>query len=128
MRIPQGVQLTTPMEAIHHDETFYADPLTYKAFRFCTADQLDRDASADVGSTLKKSSVTLDDAFLSFGFGKHACPGRFFALHEMKIMLAHMILNYDIEFLSARPSQKQVMWLQLPSYSTQIRVRKRSST
>lgn len=29
------------------------------------------------------------------GYGKHACPGRFFTSSELKIALAHMILKYD---------------------------------
>lgn len=36
---------------------------------------------------------------LAFGFGKHACPGRFFAAQELKTMLAHVLLKYDIEFI-----------------------------
>ena len=44
----------------------------------------------------ENSTVTLDDAFLGFGFGKHACAGRFFVLNEMKIFVAHMVMNYDV--------------------------------
>lgn len=31
----------------------------------------------------------------SFGYGTHACPGRFFAANEMKLLMAHLILHYD---------------------------------
>ncbi|KAJ5220570.1 Cytochrome P450 [Penicillium chermesinum] len=36
---------------------------------------------------------------LAFGLEKHACPGRIFAAHELKIMLAHILLKYDIEYI-----------------------------
>jgi len=32
---------------------------------------------------------------LLFGEGLHACPGRFFAINEVKIALCHMLLKYD---------------------------------
>ena len=31
---------------------------------------------------------------LVFGHGIHACPGRFFAVNETKLLLAELILNY----------------------------------
>ena len=33
----------------------------------------------------------------SFGFGEHACPGRFFAVNEMKIVFAYLLANYDLK-------------------------------
>ena len=32
-----------------------------------------------------------------FGYGRHACPGRFFATNEIKMIVAKMILDYDIK-------------------------------
>ncbi|PWY78991.1 cytochrome P450 [Aspergillus eucalypticola CBS 122712] len=32
---------------------------------------------------------------LAFGHGKHACPGRFFAANEVKIVLIFLLLRYD---------------------------------
>ncbi|KAF2177794.1 ent-kaurene oxidase [Zopfia rhizophila CBS 207.26] len=72
-----------------------------------------------------KSSVTLDDSFLGFGFGKHACPGRFFALNEMKLFVAYLVQHYDIEHLKERPKPVNVMWYKFPSDKATIRVRRR---
>lgn len=33
---------------------------------------------------------------MAFGFGRHACPGRFFAATEIKMLLARLLLEYDI--------------------------------
>lgn len=38
-------------------------------------------------------STTTD--FMAFGFGTHACPGRFFAAHEVKMAMCHLLLKYD---------------------------------
>lgn len=39
--------------------------------------------------------VSPSPAHLGFGYGKHACPGRFFAANEIKIVLCHILLKYD---------------------------------
>jgi cytochrome P450 len=78
-----------------------------------------------MSATKVKSTVTLGEAFLGFGFGKHACPGRFFALNEVKMFVAHMVLNYDVECLDQRPELTSVIWLKLPCNDGRVRVRKR---
>jgi hypothetical protein len=35
--------------------------------------------------------------YLSFGFGRNACPGRFLATQEVKMFMAYVLLNYEIE-------------------------------
>jgi cytochrome P450 len=34
---------------------------------------------------------------MGFGYGRHACPGRFFAANEIKLILARMILDFDMK-------------------------------
>lgn len=73
---------------------------------------------------VKQEAVTTgSDIFLGFGHGKHSCPGRFFAAHEMKLMLAHLVQHYDVEYMEERPMQQTIMETKLPSSSTCIRVR-----
>jgi cytochrome P450 len=116
--LPHGTQTVIPMEQIHYDESNYASAASYNAFRFC------EEAAHD--GTKPKSGVTLDESFVSFGYGKHACPGRFFALHEMKLMLTHLVAHYDVQPLKERPIQYNLMWLKLPSEKATIRVRRRA--
>ena len=33
---------------------------------------------------------------MGFGYGSHACPGRFFATNAVKICLSELLLRYDI--------------------------------
>jgi cytochrome P450 len=145
--LPQGTQTLIPMEPIHLDEAIYPRASVYNAFRFCepgfTSSIFDGPQAPDskatnpqnsdsptsksrpsTGEERIKSTVTLDDAFVSFGIGKYACPGRFFALYEMKLMLAHIVTNYDINFLEERPVPLNLMWLKLPSAKVKISVRK----
>lgn len=34
---------------------------------------------------------------LFFGHGNQACPGRFFAVHELKVLLSHILMGYDFK-------------------------------
>ncbi|KAF8996036.1 cytochrome P450 [Cyathus striatus] len=41
--------------------------------------------------------TSISPFFILFGTGREACPGRFFASLELKILLAYMLLNFDIK-------------------------------
>lgn len=130
--VPHGSVLALPLEPIHYDEELYPDARSFNAFRFAQPDNSRKAADGlapndDVGSENKaKSPLTQNETFLGFGYGKHACPGRFFALNEMKIFTAHMLLNYDVEYLTERPQPSNMLWLKLPA-NTSVRIRRKFS-
>ncbi|RYP04548.1 hypothetical protein DL765_010156 [Monosporascus sp. GIB2] len=41
--------------------------------------------------------VSVTKESMVFGLGRHACPGRFFAANEIKLILARILLEYDIK-------------------------------
>ncbi|KAJ5409197.1 uncharacterized protein N7487_003556 [Penicillium crustosum] len=51
-----------------------------------------------VQSTMHQLTNTAPD-HISFGHGSHACPGRFFAASEIKVILGYLLQNYDIRLL-----------------------------
>ena len=129
--------LAVPIEPIHYDDQIYPQARVFKPFRFVdpttvgnivdsfTAKEDLEAEKADPAVPKAKSTATLDDAFLGFGFGRYACPGRFFALNEMKVFIAHLLLNYDVEFMAVRPKPLDTVWLKLPLHGGKIRVRRR---
>jgi cytochrome P450 len=40
--------------------------------------------------------VATTKEFMGFGYGRHACPGRFFAANEIKLIIARLLLDFDI--------------------------------
>lgn len=145
MNIPSGTKVMVPVEPIHYDDSVYPDAKAFKPFRFAEPnairnilDSFDA-ASSEEGTpatkatqqqqqqqTKQKSGATIDEAFLGFGFGLHACPGRFFALNELKIFIATMVLNYDIEPLKTRPKMTPLIWLNVPLFKNfRVNVRRR---
>ena len=55
-------------------------------------------------------------------------PGRFLAANELKTMLAHVLLNYDIKMANGdqRPSNFRFSALALPDPSAEVLFRKRT--
>ncbi|KAJ7049335.1 cytochrome P450, partial [Mycena amicta] len=95
--LPKGTFLAAATHATHHDGENYADPDVFDGFRFAKmrVDGDGEDASAQ--GSIKLQMVAPDVKYLSFGLGRHACPGRFFAVNELKLMLAYILENYDVK-------------------------------
>ncbi|EWZ87340.1 hypothetical protein FOWG_09227 [Fusarium oxysporum f. sp. lycopersici MN25] len=113
IHVPPGVHIEVPMHSIHMDNSLYADAGIFKPFRFTD------------GTSTSRSVVTLDESFLGFGYGKNACPGRFFGSHIMKVILAYLVMNYDVEFGAEEPPMKTMWEYRIPRESTAIRIRRR---
>jgi cytochrome P450 len=131
--VPQGTVIAVPLDPIHKDETIYPEARRYGPLRF-TKPGAGRDIfehfnpsnEGDIRAPRNATStVSLDNAFLGFGFGRFACPGRFFALNELKLFVAHMVLNYDVECLDRRPELTDVIWLKVPYNDGRVRVRRK---
>jgi len=65
--------------------------------------------------------------YLAFGLGKHACPGRFFASNELKLVLAHLVVSYDVklEDEGVRPSNVSFSDTLLPNPNAHVFFRRR---
>ncbi|CEN60225.1 hypothetical protein ASPCAL02666 [Aspergillus calidoustus] len=125
--LPRGTILALALGAAHRDASLYPNPNDFDAFRFARASPSSSYSSSSSGNqhTRPSSAVTPDDKFLGFGFGRHACPGRFFAVAEIKLLLAHMLLDYEIGYSSERPQTRPVMGLNYPAAGAIVRVRRR---
>jgi len=94
--IPPGAILQVASNAVYSDPTFYPDSTTFDGFRH---------AKLRSGGTAtdhaKNQFVTTNETNLGWGYGAHACPGRFFATNEMKMILVKMISHYEIKMPDA---------------------------
>ncbi|EUC27913.1 hypothetical protein COCCADRAFT_63227, partial [Bipolaris zeicola 26-R-13] len=88
--IPAGTSIAIPVSIVRENDIL-TNPGVFDAFRF------ERLAEAE-GNFNKYLYVSTDGNSLGFGHGVHACPGRFFAAIEIKFILAHILLYYDIKF------------------------------
>ena len=53
-------------------------------------------------------------------------PGRFFVNHELKMLLAYVVMNYDIEHLETRPQNQWMASTSLPPMDASVKVTRRS--
>jgi cytochrome P450 len=80
------------------DEDVFPDAEKFDALRFYKL-RLSKEGSGARAADIVASSqfIGVGPTSLLFGYGRHACPGRFFAANEIKMILATMLLNYDIK-------------------------------
>lgn len=130
--VPQGVWVGLPTGAIHHDAAFYPEPDAYRPFRFSDerAKLLAESSSSDGQKALEASRFAMtatSHAFLPFSHGRHACPGRFYAAQLLKLLLAELVLRYDLRELEERPKNRVISDLTVPPWEVSIWVRRRSN-
>ncbi|KAF2271299.1 cytochrome P450 [Westerdykella ornata] len=105
VHIPYGNVCAVPSLAVLTDETIYPDADKFVPFRF--VDQRHNintgDRPKDHVSSSRLSFYATSTDYLAFGNGRQACPGRFFAACELKLMLAYILMNYDLEMMETRP-------------------------
>lgn len=127
MAIPYGATIATDVWTRHRDPSIYPNPDAYDPFRFSRQHEAHSNSKGTTtDKQLQGRSITdTSDEFLTFGHGRHACPGRFFINAEFKLLLAYMLMNYDFERLSHRPSTHQIGIAIVPSSNTKIKYKRR---
>ena len=99
IRIPPGVSSYAPVEAMLRDADVYDAPDDFDGNRFFKA----RQDSKTADQHWKLANAIQEAPY--FGYGVQACPGRWFAKHEMFLLLSKLVLDYDIE-AAPTPSTK----------------------
>ncbi|KAK5658001.1 hypothetical protein OQA88_2555 [Cercophora sp. LCS_1] len=125
--VPYGAKVGIASYGPHLDGDVYgtseANPFVYDPFRF---------TRPEVSAVLKKKGakpglgfVTTSEHYMGFSHGRFACPGRFFANSLLKILLARVVMNYDVEPIDERPTNPWLNNTIGPPVGAKIRVRRR---
>jgi len=118
--IPRGTMVAVALDNIYLNEKVYPDPLTFDPWRFVKLKEQDTS-----GKRFDMVTTGLDS--LAFGHGRHACPGRYFAACELKLMFAHLVMNYDMK-LDNEGERPKDMWIGsncVPNPNAKVLFRKR---
>jgi len=89
--LPIGTWVVAPAAAIHQSASI-PNPTVFDGFRW---DRMGAEDEAS-GKASKHAAVATSFENLIFGHGKHACPGRFFAMQELKILLSHVVERFEL--------------------------------
>lgn len=120
--IPAHTTIGIPTQAITMDESLYPSPGVFDPFRFSKL----REERPETDG--RSQYVASNPASLSFGYGRHACPGRFFAAQEIKAIMAYILRNYDFRFPKgqSRPESLRAETQYLPHPAATVEFKRRS--
>jgi cytochrome P450 len=126
-RLAVGTHLAMPTDAMLSDPALLpaggADPGTFDAFRYSRA----REDPSKPENAQKFQLATTEATSLPFGHGKHACPGRFFASSEAKLILCHLLLMYDFRYPEGQGRPQNWLFSEnlAPDPNARVLIRKR---
>ncbi|KAF8997819.1 cytochrome P450 [Cyathus striatus] len=112
--IQKNTIVAVALDGVSTDSEIYPNADEFDGFRFVKMNEIDR---------------STDNKFMPFGAGRHRCPGRFFATTTMKLLLSHIIVNYDVRFEEGvRPKDILLGPSRQPNPKAEIMFRRRESS
>ncbi|KAM5469313.1 hypothetical protein MferCBS49748_002984 [Microsporum ferrugineum] len=90
MDLAKGTCIGVPTRCIHTDPANYPDPMAFNPYRFYDP----------ATNTCSPRASTASETFLAFSYGTGLCPGRFIGVKVCELMLAKILLNYDVKYVS----------------------------
>ncbi|THC96877.1 hypothetical protein EYZ11_003647 [Aspergillus tanneri] len=114
--LPKGSHICFPSGPMSRDEDIIPDAMIFDAFRWC------RDPNS------RNYLVTIDRTNMHFGYGRQACPGRFYAVSTIKAILSRFIMEYDFKFekdLKKRPKNILNGDHIMPNMMTKVHIKER---
>lgn len=144
--LPNGTHICFPAGPMSKDADYLPNPEVFDGFRWCQ-DLQDRHAiptfcipasspfiadgkpAQSFPSSSAASFVSITPANMHFGFGRQACPGRFFAANTIKAILSRIILDYEFRLedgSAGRPKNVVVGEHIIPNSSAKVLFKKRS--
>ncbi|KAI1822652.1 cytochrome P450 [Xylaria intraflava] len=112
----------TPVRAIMQNAEFYPEALAFNGFRFVDQSRVGIASGNFKFLQPKPSKLTdVDNTWHVWGTGRMACPGRFYAVAVMKVIMGQIILNYDCD-LPDKKESRYLSWRStvLPKHKTVV--------
>eukprot|EP01080_Neovahlkampfia_damariscottae_P007116 gene7116-11279_t len=98
----------------YDDEEIFPNPKKFDPTRYLTTDP-------------KKLKI-FKEILIPFGGGIHYCPGRFFAVNEMKVLTIMMLTQFDCELPSSNPkivAERIQLGFQRPLHNLKLKIKKK---
>ncbi|CAM0151689.1 unnamed protein product [Urochloa decumbens] len=93
--VPEGRMLASPLVVNNLLPSIYREPNAFDPDRFAAGRAEDK-----VGGEL---------AYTTFGAGKHACMGEGYAYLQIKVILSHLLRNFELELVSPFPETENMI-------------------
>ncbi|KAF2871561.1 cytochrome P450 [Massariosphaeria phaeospora] len=122
LTLPKGAHIGVAAGSNALDPELFPNPMEFDGLRFLKLRERP-------GNENKYNFVTTGPDQLHWGVGTHACPGRFFASYEIKMLLAKLLTDYDIKLeggASERPADIALDIRVIPNPMAKVMFKKRS--
>ena len=118
--LPKGAHICMAVNHIQNDPEVMPEPEKFDPFRYERKRQ-------EPGETHLHQFATTANNSLNFGYGKYACPGRFFASLEIKNILAHLLQRYEFKLADGqgRPANLSAYEFVFPNPDAELMIRER---
>ncbi|MCJ1462695.1 hypothetical protein MMC07_001298 [Pseudocyphellaria aurata] len=119
--LPKGTLLAIPAWSILMDPDIISNPEEFDPLRYYRK-------RLEPAESSQYSLGMIDQNHLHFGSGSHACPGRFFAISEMKLILCQLLLYYDFKYPAgkSRPISLTLEEFIFPDPAAKLLVKRRT--
>ncbi|KAF3062198.1 Ent-kaurene oxidase [Daldinia childiae] len=91
--LPRGASIVMSGGPMARDPAFYKNPQQFDGLRFYRPDE-DTASSTNI----QQDYTGIEPGNLSWGNGRFTCPGRWYASAMIKLIVANLLLEYDISF------------------------------
>jgi cytochrome P450 len=81
------------------DKNLYPNPDTFDGFRFVPG----TDEKSKLAAGAKTNYTSAHPGSMAFGYGQHACPGRFFAMMEIKAIIGEILSRFEMKLPDGQP-------------------------
>ncbi|KAG8169721.1 hypothetical protein KVR01_000466 [Diaporthe batatas] len=98
LHVPKGSYVCMPIYAIENDPSHTEDPRAFDGLRQYRLSTKEEDLGIQ-GNSKRVTFSTPTPTRLNFGYGRAACPGRYFAELELKMVFVKLLCEYEFKFL-----------------------------
>ena len=102
--LPANTYFFSPSTAISADTAVYENPEEFDGLRFYNKRQ------QNPGDDMKYQLISTANTQMHFGLGRHACPGRWFASYEIKLILIILLSKFDIKLKEGETRPKNFIF------------------
>ncbi|KAG9187312.1 hypothetical protein G6011_05183 [Alternaria panax] len=120
VRIPRGTQIYVAASSISADPQIVHQPEHFDGWRYYNK-------RLSPGEENRDQFSSIDTEWLHFGYGPHACSGRFFTSNEVKMIVIYFLSNYELAFRpgEGRPQNKVHDELVFPDLAARMLIREK---
>lgn len=122
--LPRGATIAIPGGPMSRDSTLYDDPQRFDGFRFYRPEMEDTMSPTNT----QQDYTGIEPGNLSWGNGRFTCPGRWYAAALIKLIVANLLVDYDISFPRGqreRPLNVKYDTETLPDFNQEIVIKRR---